>query len=176
MKRIAALLIILLVIVQPVAAQDAITAFYLPLVAFTDTPPTVDTGRPDVLGWNFAPIAVNPSQSDQTITFTAHFRDDLSGITDGMVGGIGVSPTQARFHSPSYHQRIDVLFYGPADLISGTLQDGVFQANLIVPRYSEAGTWRLEYLSITDDTGKFAIYNEKAAAAMGMPTTFEVTH
>jgi len=112
-----------------------------------------DTEPPDVLSFDFDPKTVDTSTSSQEITATARLTDDLSGVTDGDIGSKGVSPSQARFQSPSGNQISDVLFVPPSDLISGDGFDGTYQSKMTLPKYSEQGTWKLQSFLLVDDVG-----------------------
>jgi len=136
-----------------------------PLPTATSDPSQGDIRPPQLVIWSFSPTVVNVSQANQTITFVAHFTDDLSGL-----GGA----TQARFRSPSNHQLEDVVFSYPRDLISGTVQDGIYRSTLVLPRFSESGTWKLEYVFLEDNVGNRIYLKPAQLDSRKLPTSFEV--
>jgi len=127
-----------------------------------------------VLSLDFGPKAVDTSASSQEIIFTARLTDDLSGVTDGNIGGKGASPSQARFQSPSGNQISDVLFVPPGDLISGDEFNGTYQSKMTLPKYSEQGTWKLQYFLLADDVGNAKWLTQNDMNNLGFPTEFEV--
>ena len=133
-----------------------------------------DTEPPNVLSFDFDPKTVDTSVSSEDIIFTTRLTDDLSGVTDGDIGGKGISPSQARFQSPSGHQISDVLFVPPSDLISGDEFDGTYQSKMTLPKYSEKGTWMLQSFLLVDDVGNRKWLSKDDMNNLGFPTEFEV--
>ena len=132
-----------------------------------------DTKPPDVLSFDFDPKAIDTSAASQVVTFTTRLADDLSGVTDGDIGGMGVSPSQARFQSPSGNQISDVGFV-PRNLISGDEFDGIYRSTMTLPRYSEQGTWKLQHFLLVDDVGNSRRLSQNDMDNLGFPTEFEV--
>lgn len=163
----------------PIVIKPAPTATIVPTatpIAATATPTTIpggDTDAPHLVTWSFAPSSVNVSSSDQVITFTAHFTDNLSGVIDFSTG-MGGEPPQARFESPSGQQGRTVTFSHPEDLISGTAQNGIYRNRLVLLRFSETGAWKIDYFSMTDNVGNRRRLSLAEVAALGLPTSFFV--
>jgi hypothetical protein len=130
-----------------------------------------DTEPPNVLSFDFDPKAVDTSASSQEITFTARLTDDLSGV--GMNDDLSWRWSGASFQSPSRNQYASVSF-NPNDRVSGTDLDGTYQSKMVLPRYSEIGTWELEYVSISDRVGNTKHLDKGDMVALGFPTEFEV--
>lgn len=137
----------------------------LPPPTATSDPSQGDIRPPQLVTWSFSPTVINVAEANQTITFVAHFTDDLSGL-----GGA----TQARFRSPSNHQLEDVVFSYPRDLISGTAQDGIYRSTLVLPRFSESGTWKLEYVFLEDNVGNRIYLKPAQLDSRKLPTSFKV--
>ncbi len=154
--------------------------FFLIIVLFvlpigTKAAPTSDTEPPNAIAFDFTTKVIDASASDQIITFTVHLTDDLSGVTDGMINGMGVSPSQVRFRSPSGNQFADVIIAPPGNLVSGNTLDGIYSSILVVPRYGESGTWQLQYLMLVDDVGNTRWLDRNQMIALGFSTDFNVT-
>ncbi|HPR65622.1 MAG TPA: SdrD B-like domain-containing protein, partial [Methanothrix sp.] len=124
-----------------------------------------DAKPPDVLSFDFDPKAVDTSTSSQEITATAHLTDDLSGFSSASVW----------FESPSDGQSVGVSL-SSNDRISGDELDGVYVDTMTLPQYSEPGTWKLDYISLTDSVGNRKRLSGDDAAALGFPTTFRNGH
>ena len=116
------------------------------------TPSTVtvvsvpDTTPPVLKSVILTPASVNVSGGPQTATITIHVTDDLSGAD------MTSDRSYLDFASPSGLQNIYV-YFGGLSLISGTLNDGVWQAQVTIPQYSEPGAWKIGSLGIYDLAG-----------------------
>jgi uncharacterized repeat protein (TIGR01451 family) len=132
---------------------------------------SMDVEPPNVLGFNFDPKSVYTSTSSKDITFTARLADDLSGI--GMSDDFVSYWSGASFHSPSGGQRVSVSFH-QNDRVSGTDLDGIYESKINLPRYSEKGTWKLDYVSISDRVGNTKRLNKDEMIDLSFPTEFEV--
>jgi len=120
-----------------------------------------DTSPPALVDFSFTPSTVDVSSGPATVQVTIHATDDVSGIDN-------VSIT---FLSPSGDQRVH---FSTRNLVSGTINDGVFSDTMTVPQFSEAGTWTTDRVCIRDNLGKDnCIYNSELQAA-GFPTHLTV--
>ncbi|MCX6973029.1 MAG: MBG domain-containing protein [Verrucomicrobia bacterium] len=110
--------------------------------------PTVssDQGAPELGALSFSKTSVNVSDSSQEVVITANFKDDLTGV----------KYSNFVLTSPSGNQTI----WGDFEEVSGTKNDGIYEASVIIPRYSESGNWRFEYLSVEDEAGQKALYSD----------------
>ena len=107
-----------------------------------------DSTPPLFKGIAFIPASVNVSAAPQTVTINVSLGDDLSGVNLTCC-----SPTsQFSLTSPSGKQTIWVWGYN-LTLTSGTLNDGVWQGQVTIPRYSEPGAWKLGYVELYDLAG-----------------------
>ena len=102
-----------------------------------------DTTPPVWKGLTFTPASVNVSSAPQTVTINLSLADDRSGV-DMTNGWSAFSLT-----SPSGKQNIYV-YQGSLSQISGTLNDGVWQGQVTIPRYSEPGAWKIGWIDIYD--------------------------
>jgi Ca2+-binding RTX toxin-like protein len=100
-----------------------------------------DSTPPELTSFSLSPSSIDTSESSQQITIRIHVTDDVSGIADS--GGAS---------------RIDALFLAPNGLnlyptftrISGTPQDGDYEAVMNIQRYAAQGRWHIDYMSLTD--------------------------
>ena len=107
-----------------------------------------DTTAPTLESISLSASSINVDNGETTITVTARFADDLSGVYDGTYGDrIGFFP-QIQFVS-SNGQSIEAEF-DTLNPISGNTLDGIFQATLTFDANAEAGTWRVAYLFLDD--------------------------
>jgi hypothetical protein len=123
--------------IQPAGTPSTFTVVSVP-----------DTTPPVWNGITFTPASVNVSAAPQTVTFNVSLSDDRSGVD--------VTSDRSYFDltSPSGKQSIGVGFYsGYLTQISGTLNNGVWQGQVTIPRYSEPGAWKLGYVDLYDLAG-----------------------
>ena len=121
---------------------------------------TPDTTPPVFKGATFTPGSVNVSAASQTVTLNVSLADDLSGIKST------TCCSQFGLTSPSGKQTIWVSVWD-LTLASGTLNDGVWQGQVTIPRYSEPGAWKLGYVYLYDLAGNELYLNSGWAT---MPT------
>ena len=89
---------------------------------------STDITPPRLESLSLSASSINVDNGETTITITAHFTDDLSGVYDGTFGDrIGVFP-QIEFVNSS-QQTIGAVF-DTLHPISGDTRDGFFQATL----------------------------------------------
>ncbi len=108
---------------------------------------TPDTTPPPLLGASFSPSAINTSAGPQTITVSLHVADSQSGavfsnsspcVTNAFLSRTGAIATE------------DLELWGNNfKLVSGTAQNGVWEATLTMPRYS-GGDWTLNQVCLSD--------------------------
>ena len=98
-----------------------------------------DTTPPVLSALTLSPSAVDVSSGAKIVTVIATITDDLVGVAAGtQCPGYNSSPVQIRFRSPSGNQ----IQTGMA-VPSG---EAVYSFQVPVPRYSESGTWTIDYL------------------------------
>jgi hypothetical protein len=130
-----------------------------------------DTTAPTLADFSFTPNSVDTSTGAQTITVSAHILDDLAGNAGD---GYTSSPTQVRFVSPSGQQNVTAMLAG-YNRVSGTATDGYYEYVLTLPRYSEQGTWHIDYMILVDQVGNTRTLRQTDLQAAGFPTTFDQT-
>ena len=127
-----------------------------------------DVLPPNLVSLAFSPTSIDVSGSDQDVIFTLRITDGISGVaTCNEVPGF--SSTQLRLRSPSGGQFRGTVFC-LRDLISGTVNDGVYQATVTFPQFSEAGTWQINSVLLVDTLGNSRSLNTTDLVAAGFPT------
>ena len=169
----------------PEAVADAPTAVptptVTPLPALTATPgptptpvltPTPvasfvqDGFGPKLAGFSFTPTTIDTASGDATVTVTLTATDSGSGVCISNCSHNG-SATQVRFTHPGSGQMIDAHTFS---LMSGTLNDGVFESQITVPQGSAGGTWNVSYILLVDDLGIYRHVNQAEIASLGYTT------
>ena len=128
-------------------------------ISFTQVGPG-DEAPPKVVSVTAGPSTIDTSNAPATVTVTVRATDDLAGL--GTTAPAGFS-YRVMFRSPSWQQVEGELRY-----VSGTDHDAAFVASLMVPRYSEQGTWTLAHIGISD---RALNWNQEQ---FQNPATFEV--
>jgi hypothetical protein len=134
-----------------------------------------DTKAPEILSYKLSSYKFDLSNGDITIDVAARITDDISGVFDGVLAnGIGGSPSQARWRSPSGNQFLDAgIFDSPS---SGNFLDGIYTDQTVLTTNAELGTWKLESFFLADEAGNTKSLNTEQLKALGIQTTFEVTN
>ena len=127
-----------------------------------------DVTPPQLNSFALAPASVNVSSGPQAITFTIGASDDKSGLDfcqRQCYQTIGLQ-------SPSGKQSQ----YGgsQATQLSGTSLNGVWQVSVSLPKYAEAGVWKVNYVYLHDMTGNAVSFNATDLQSRGFPTTVTV--
>src|SRR5437763_440470 len=107
-----------------------------------------DTTPPVLVGFDFSPKQVDTSSVSADITLSLHITDNLSGYTPDW-------SAVAVFTSPSGGQQWNAY---AGNLITGTTLDGVYQATLHLPAFSESGNWSVSFVGMRDRDGNQASY------------------
>ena len=118
----------------------------IPAINFTVVSSPADIAPPSINGFSFSPALINTTLDDQTVTLTLAMTDNLAGLF--LPGPFPYVNCYVYFVSPSgqqYHFSNNMM----ADS-SSTPTSAVVTGTLIMPRYSEIGTWSLNVLSCTD--------------------------
>ena len=123
--------------------------------------PIEDTEPPQLLSLSIEPGEVDTTASAQTVLVTAHITDDLSGV----------SPQIINFASPSREYSSNS---GVFKLISGTDLDGVYQAEVVFPRFIESGTYKTSGFFIFDHAGNSTLVTASELEERGFPDTVQV--
>lgn len=139
-----------------------------PIPTETPTPTATSPGDikpPELITWGFAPASVNTSDADQTIDFSVHLTDNMSGVHHAI----------AWFAGPG-SQLVYAWFGYPKELVSGTKQDGFYKSKMTVPRFSASGEWHLRYLILYDRVNNARFLYDKDLDPLGLPFSFQVTN
>lgn len=141
----------------------------------TDASTPADVTPPTLTGLGLSRGVIDTSLSSQDVVLTLKATDDLAGVFFGLFNS-SYYYTIADFSSPSGAQHVSnqAIYDHPAP-IAGTPLAGTWQLPIVWPRYSEQGTWTLNYLTILDTVGNYRYYSPTNLQAMGLPTSIVVT-
>ncbi len=127
----------------------------------TNTGTLDDTNAPQVVSLSISPAAIDTTVSSQTVAVTAHVTDNLAGTRNVQVKFVSPSGGQVRFGS----------FYR----LSGDDRDGTYQADVTFAQFSEAGSWRVDFIYTDDKANNTKYYYTNQLASAGLPTSLQVT-
>src|SRR5215467_9420472 len=124
-----------------------------------------DTQPPHLNGVAMNVSNVDVTSSSQVVTFTLAIQDDLSGV-DSTPNGVAIT-----LSSPSNNQ----VAVGVAVPQSGVILNGVFQVPVTLPRYGQAGNWRITSLRLRDNAGNAITVDNGYLTSLGFTTTVMVS-
>ena len=109
----------------------------------------------EIISFGFSPQLVDVSSGDQTLTVTAHIR----------CGSAPMSLVKVLFSDG----RPDVVSgpyveFGPQNLVSGTLQDGVFECPVLISDWTRVGAYTLHSIYLLDQSGRNKTYSSKPSS------------
>ncbi|NBQ55993.1 MAG: hypothetical protein EBU36_05020, partial [Verrucomicrobia bacterium] len=123
------------------------------------TNPNADTVGPQLASVDFLPQAVDTASAPSTVKMRMRITDNLSGMQFG----------NFFLRSPSQNQTAVGSFSPPPAVpISGTLQDGIFEVEVVIPRYAENGIWRLSFAYLWDVAGNITGLGSTELVNLGM--------
>jgi hypothetical protein len=122
-----------------------------------------DITSPTLVDLSFNQETINVDENSPIVSVTLHITDDLSGFNSGNIN----------VQSPSGKQLV-FAFLGLPQLVSGDENDGVYQCTLEFPQYSEAGTWTISNLYLSDKTSNHVNYDSDSLEKAGIPNTIIV--
>ena len=125
-----------------------------------------DEDPPSLAGFSFTPTTIDTTSGDATVTVTLTVTDSGSGVCVSACSH-NSSATQVRFTHSGSGQIKDAHTFS---LISGTLNDGVFESQVTVPQGSARGTWDVSYILLMDDLGNDRSVNQAEIANLGYTT------
>jgi Dockerin type I domain len=131
---------------------------------------TPDTTPPQIESLQFQPLPLNTSAGPVNMTMRMRVTDVLAGfIVEGTT-----TPWQVTLTSPSGNQ---LLRLRPSEfrLVSGTFNDGVWEAPFVMRKYSEPGVWRVVYIRLDDKVNNFIYETADSLAAGGLQPHFSVS-
>jgi titin len=120
-----------------------------------------DTSSPVVQSLTFTPDPVDTSAGGQTVTVRARFTDDRAGVSYAYLEMAPPSGGPPRSLS--------------LGRISGDGTDGVWEGRLLLPRFSQAGTWRVNTLRVWDAVANTAVLTAADLRAAGVTHSFTQT-
>ena len=142
-----------------------------------------DTEGPRLVGLDFTPKEVNTSDGPQEITVTLQITDDPAGFNSGTISFWGPGKV-CQISCESGHQAVRLTFYA-AERVSGTETDGTYVGKIVLPQYSELGTWIVHWVQLHDnalnetfllednpDGATFMGGRHGEVSALGFPVTF----
>ncbi len=123
-----------------------------------------DTTPPTLLGASFSPATINTSAGPQNVTISIQVSDTQSGadFSDEEAFAVTLSPVGAGASGPFQ-------YLGTFDfhLISGTAQNGVWQATKTMPQYS-GGNWVITQVTLFDAVTNHLSLTPAQLSAMGI--------
>ena len=122
---------------------------------------TGDTSPPVVQSLTFTPDPVDTSAGGQTVTVRARFTDDRAGVNYAYLEMAPPSGGPPRSLSLSR--------------TSGDSADGVWEGQLVLPRYSQTGTWRVQTLRIFDAVSNTTVLTAADLRAAAVTHSFTQT-
>ena len=143
---------------------------------FQVTSRTPDLTPPTIADITVSPGFVNTTLSSQPVTIGLKMSDSGSGVI--------FEPTSASiswfygpyFSSPSGQQYGAVNpFISLYTLVAGNAQNGTWQASFVLPRYAEAGTWKIDSIRVRDRVSNEVFLDRSQIEAMGLQRTIIVT-
>lgn len=127
---------------------------------FAEAMQTADTLPP-----RLADLKLDPDVTDtRTLNLTARIIDDSSGLSGS---------NAIWFTSPSGAYALRT-YISPANLTSGSADDGIYRSVLEIPEGYEKGVWLLKNMTLTDAAGNSALVTRNDLILQGMPLGFMV--
>jgi hypothetical protein len=117
-----------------------------------------DITPPEVVGLSFAPGTITDNSSSQSVTFTLHISDNLSGFQSASWRFVSLSGQQ--FHA---------IAINATDRISGNALDGIYGITIELPPGSEIGSWHVADMRVTDLAGNTRIFDDLPTYSSPVP-------
>jgi hypothetical protein len=138
--------------------------------AFNVVSQRADVSPPQLNNVRFDPPSIDLSGSLHQVRVIIAAKDDLSGVsftpdipTTGPTEPIGIVLT-----SPSQRQSLNAMGFAKWSLISGTPNDGVWQATLDGARMRETGNWKITRVCLKDAVRNIRCYGSEVSS-LGAP-------
>jgi len=122
-----------------------------------------DTIPPALVDLSFTPDTINVGGGDQIVTFTWELTDELACVEYATL----------RLKSPSDGQYRDT-HANVSYLISGDMNNGVFESTATFPQYSEVGVWYIEFVYLIDSLNNSQYLYKADLKAIGIATEITV--
>jgi hypothetical protein len=120
-----------------------------------------DITPPELVSLSIEPTEVDVTEGSQKVTVVAHIKDDRSGFQGGSVILAGPGPGSSA--SGGINERI-----------SGDATDGIYRGTVAIPRFAEAGEWKVAWFSMIDNVGHTASIPTAGLEEAGLPHSIEV--
>jgi hypothetical protein len=130
--------------------------------ALTVIDSTPDTTPPTLLAASFSPSTIDTSSGPQTVTVSLHVTDNQSGGTLSTAGQCVVDAFLGRAGTLGSFE----LWYNNFTLASGTAQNGIWEATVVMPQYS-GGNWSFSSVCLSDAAGNHVSLTSTQLTAMG---------
>ncbi len=131
-------------------------------VAASGASATEDTTPPEFVSLSFSPKEVDVTEGARTVTATAHLTDNLSGVSRVDISlispGGGAQASRAGF-----------------ELVEGTSRDGIYRAELTIPRFAASGEWTVGSIQIHDAAGNYGELRSAGLKERGLPYSVQVS-
>lgn len=124
---------------------------------------TSDQIAPEIVEFSINPGNVDISESSQTITVTARITDNLAGLNFASLT-----------FSPPGNERSFSVNFDATKRISGTSLNGLYREQIILPRYTVAGTYTLSNCYVQDSSWRGQDYSAEQFASLGFANSFAV--
>jgi hypothetical protein len=120
--------------------------FCLLVVPLSNLSFAVDTQRPVISSFSFSPTMVDVTSEDALVTLTAHVTDNL-GVTEGSSYRVSLGNSAS-----------DTWIRGDFVLVSGTAQEGIWEATVPISMDVGAGDWGVTMTGgFKDAAGNYAV-------------------
>ena len=130
-----------------------------------------DTTAPQPTGITLTPAAVDVSAGPQVVNVALEITDNVSGVD---LANQDLGDFTITLVSPGGIQR-QRLSNRQFTLTSGDGLDGTWEADLTLPRFSEAGEWSIESVTLRDGVNNFVFLSASQLASLGIDATLDVT-
>jgi len=128
-------------------------------------PVTVVSAPPVVTAFTISPAQVDVSTADATVEFS------VTALADAGMRTMSVHLESVR------HGDINQQFhtcFAPGAPATGTSRAGTWKCDILMPRGSISGAWKVKHVSVSDSANKGTVYGDAQLAAAGMPAGIQV--
>jgi Bacterial Ig-like domain (group 3)/IPT/TIG domain len=130
------------------------------LIAATGASAAEDHEPPELVSLSISPSEVNVAEASRSVTITAHLKDNLSGV-----------------------DLADISFKGPGSqtaftslaLIEGSDTNGIYRNTVTIPRFAEAGEWRITQFDLRDHVENRLLLDASQLKELEMPFSIQVS-
>ena len=124
-------------------------------------PDTGDVTKPEIVSLELQPAAVDVTDGPAEVLVTGRFTDEGTGVTGATL----------QWQSPAANTVVNA--YG-FELVSGTGDDGVYQARMSIPRGAAPGAWPID-VYVRDRVGNVQHKYTEELELAGLPGQVDVT-